>query len=276
MRAFKWWLLLWLISGPVLGQNPDELGPAQMSVADRDEAAPSRAGCSDNLGSISEAIDRYRSDHDTRCPTTLAELSPDYLWWVSQCPYVSNAGCYPDYFVTADRKWYGLCCPADHKQVDSHSGAGSAVGFNGHEFVWNGYDPLDPCMEDLRREATAVKQRIRASGRLPADLTGTAGTSRCAVGHQLVARADGSFQIVCTSMRHLGLGVAPMQPLFDSVTDSTSAKRLAPFRPEPHETLASSLTLSASVCFLTLLGLRIRRRRRARMPRLSDSVGADL
>ncbi len=88
--------------------------------------------CKSNQKNIATGLEMWAVDHEGKYPTSLAELTPDYLKMVPHCP-VSDTDTYSSTYQTlAEPKNYEFHCTGDH------SGAGVAPGLPGY----NGVDGL--------------------------------------------------------------------------------------------------------------------------------------
>lgn len=236
------------------------------------QALDCRLDCSGYLVEVAEALEAYKAAHEGLFyPTYLEQLVPDYLSQVPSCVASQSRGWGPDYQVSCDRKWYALACTANHNGFGpAHPTAAVTPRYL--------HPSLQPrCLELLREEARHVQEslergelpRTQPDGRFPASSSSASEPERgpsCAGDHALCPRADGSFEIVCTSYRHLAVdGLRPLEPRYDSRRDVFTSRPLRRFQGEPLLQWGWSFLTAAMVVGVSTFMLWIRRRRLERI-----------
>lgn len=136
-----------------------------------------RIACSSNLKNIATALEMYSTDYQGRYPAKLAELTPDYLRSIPQCPAAGSDSYSATYKHTDKPYSFEVACQGDHH------GQGTNLPSYNSETGINMGDPLPPS-----------KMPVPPSGAV------TATVKDLGVAHSLMVKALGE-----------GAGAAPVE-----------------------------------------------------------------
>lgn len=92
----------------------DRASIGKMSVSTRARAQGTLTACKSNLKNIGTALEMYSTDHGGRFPTSLAQLTPNYLKVIPTCPNAGRDTYSAGYRSSIDPDDYMVCCSGDN------------------------------------------------------------------------------------------------------------------------------------------------------------------
>lgn len=193
-------------------------------------AAPApglRTECKYNLRKIGVAAQTFSNRHNGRYPTNLSQLIPEYLEEIPSCPYAEWDTYSSTYRTTLDRRYYAVACTEPHPRQEGESAFLGYSATTGVAAVL-AHDRPDRCARQLAQLGAlcaTYRQKHGALPKSPEQLSSSpkpeADKNRAVA---LSLRPDGSFQLTCLRF-HLDQGLAPLEPRFDSRTQSVTKQR---------------------------------------------------
>ena len=215
--------------------------------------------CRSNLKNVATALEMYSTDNSGRYPFKLAQLCPNYLVRIPECP-AAGKDTYTQTYARAEAvDQYAVYCSGSH-----HALAPNLPAYDSHLGLLDRYNASDKagCEKTIRTLVQQLEIHHQKNGRYPqqlADLKITVPTcpSNGSATYQYQRRGK-SYQLACGGpTAHMAEGLQPFQPTYTPKTGlAAKPLPLSPPRPaEATEPNATSRVIAACALISALLAL---------------------
>jgi hypothetical protein len=191
---------------------------------------PGLIACTKNMNALTKEIELFSAENDGRYPESLAELNT-----YTTCPKTQR-----DYYytVTADLRWYGVCCEGNTHISPNYPAASRGSGLR---LASTGSRYRD-CKEKLLSLLPLLEKYKDENGTYPQVLAYLADKPgvhlpRCSQDNLVWAPNEtdyalmhlpGGLHLFCTTVEHTGERFAPLQPSFINGMPAKAVFLLAP------------------------------------------------
>lgn len=162
--------------------------------------------CKSNLKNIATALEMYATDHTGRYPSSLNQLTPNYLRAIPQCPSARRDTYSENYQRLKNPDAFGLCCAGQNHQVHRSLPANFPA-YDSYQGLVESpparHDP-DQCLREQAELAGEIEAYRRDRGQLPEQVQG----------RFLYSTEGDSFRLSCPPSEHLVDNLKPFQPHF--------------------------------------------------------------